>query len=109
MTTANSLRKLGKVPARNRSNLLHALIAAAILLVGAATAAAQELGLQVAHSVRPATEEILVPLPEVDAADGLTLQQLERVALASKPSVQRAAALVGAWVQVGLAPNPSVG
>lgn len=97
----------------NHSNLTHAVVGAAILLGGMATAAAQEIGLQMAHSVRPATEEVPVPLPEVDAADGLTLQQLEQLALASNPSVQRAAAMVGAargtWVQVGLAPNPSVG
>jgi cobalt-zinc-cadmium efflux system outer membrane protein len=41
------------------------------------------------------------------------LEQLEQMALSSNPSLQRAAALVGAaqgnWVQVGLAPNPSVG
>ena len=98
----------------NHSNLTHAVVgAAAILLGGMATAAAQEIGLQVAHSVRPAAEEVPVPLPEVEAGNGLTLEQLEQLALASNPSVQRAAAMVGAargtWVQVGLAPNPSVG
>ncbi len=51
------------------------------------------------------------PLPPCDP--GLTLPQLEQMALASNPSIARAAAMVGAargnWVQVGLCPNPSVG
>ena len=97
----------------NYSHLTQAFVGVAVFCGGVAATAAQELGLQVANSVRLAAEEVPVPLPEVDAAAGLTLQQLEQLALASNPSVQRAAAMVGAargnWVQVGLAPNPSVG
>ena len=52
-------------------------------------------------------------LPSVESETGLTLQQLEQLALGSNPSLGRAASLVGAargnWVQVGLRPNPSVG
>jgi cobalt-zinc-cadmium efflux system outer membrane protein len=52
-------------------------------------------------------------LPPVDASPGLTLAELEQMALAANPSIARAAAMIGAargnWVQVGLLPNPSVG
>lgn len=68
--------------------------------------------LRMADSVRPIAEEVLTPLPAVEQP-GLTLADLEQWALASNPSVQRAAALVGAangnWIQVGLRPNPTVG
>src|SRR5262245_15939387 len=51
------------------------------------------------------------PLPEV--VEGLTLQQLEELALTGNPTICRAYAMVGAargnWIQVGLKPNPSVG
>lgn len=51
-------------------------------------------------------------LPPAQSA-GLTLEQLEQMALSNNPSLSRAAALVGAargtWTQVGLSPNPSVG
>lgn len=55
--------------------------------------------------------------PEVispgEPTGGLSLAELEQMALSSNPSVARASALVGAargnWVQVGLPPNPSVG
>lgn len=60
--------------------------------------------------------EILpTPRPEPTGVPpaGLTLAQLEQMALLSNPSLSRSAALVGAargsWVQTGLAPNPSVG
>ncbi len=52
-------------------------------------------------------------LPPVEAAPGLTMLDLETMALQSNPSITRMAALVGAargkWVQSGLPPNPSVG
>jgi hypothetical protein len=56
-------------------------------------------------------EELPQPLPAAD--QGLSLADLECMALANNPALRRAAALVGAargnWVQVGLKPNPSVG
>lgn len=58
-------------------------------------------------------EAIPIPLPEVAAESGLTLEQLEQRAVASNPSIQRLNALVGAargnTLQVGLRPNPSIG
>ena len=52
-------------------------------------------------------------LPPVEGSPGLSLAELEQMALAANPSIARAAAMVGAargnWVQVGLLPNPSVG
>jgi cobalt-zinc-cadmium efflux system outer membrane protein len=51
--------------------------------------------------------------PAVEPARGLTLADLEQMALAGNPSIARAAALVSAargnWVQVGLPPNPISG
>ncbi len=56
----------------------------------------------------PRGEELPQPLP-----DGLSLADLEHIALAGNPSLGRARALVAAargnWVQVGLRNNPSVG
>ena len=58
-------------------------------------------------------EQPIELLPPGGSKAGLTLAQLEQTALATNPSVARAAAVVGAargnWVQVGLPPNPSVG
>lgn len=57
----------------------------------------------------PPPEEINPPTPQ----RGLTLTDLEHIALGSNPSIGRAAALVSAaqgnMVQVGLPPNPTVG
>lgn len=83
-----------------------------VFLVCSCTVAQQShVDLRMAESVLPAAEPI--PLPSPDAANGLALEELEQMALACNPSVQRAAAMVaaagGTWVQVGLAPNPSVG
>ncbi len=53
------------------------------------------------------------PMPEPDAAGGLTLEQLVRQAVSANPNVRQAAADVedarGRWVQAGLCPNPTVG
>lgn len=74
--------------------------------------AENSIGLRIADSLQPVSEEVPTPLPAVEQS-GLTLIDLEQWALSSNPSVQRAAALVGAangtWVQVGLMPNPTVG
>lgn len=88
------------------------LVACCCMLLASAQAVAQsQVNLRMAESVLPAAEPI--PLPSPDAATGLGLESLEQMALAFNPSVQRAAAMVaaagGTWVQVGLAPNPSVG
>lgn len=81
--------------------------------VAASVQAADDIGLRMANSVIPVQEQVPVPLPDTGEPCGLTLEHLEQMALSSNPSLQRAAALVGAaqgnWVQVGLAPNPSVG
>jgi cobalt-zinc-cadmium efflux system outer membrane protein len=56
-------------------------------------------------------EELPQQLPTVEP--GLSLVDLESMALAGNPALHRAAALVAAargnWLQVGLKPNPSVG
>jgi cobalt-zinc-cadmium efflux system outer membrane protein len=96
----------------NRQLQSLALVLAVMARHGSSVAAA-EIGLRIADSIRPAAEEVPAPLPAVERASGLTLADLEQRALACNPSLQRAAALVGAargtWVQAGLAPNPSVG
>jgi cobalt-zinc-cadmium efflux system outer membrane protein len=52
-------------------------------------------------------------LPPGKPLSGMSLGQLEQIALASNPSLARAASLASAargnWTQVGLMPNPSVG
>jgi len=54
-----------------------------------------------------------IPLPCANDECGLTLTDLEQIALGGNPSLARAAARIGAargnWVQVGLLPNPVVG
>ncbi len=61
----------------------------------------------------PEPEPLALPTPAIEPASDLTLQQLEQIALASNPSVARAAAqlnaLQGKWVQAGLPPNPRIG
>ena len=56
---------------------------------------------------------VVVPTAPSVAGEGLTLAELEDLALTANPAVMRAAALVtaaeGNWVQVGLLPNPTVG
>jgi cobalt-zinc-cadmium efflux system outer membrane protein len=55
------------------------------------------------------------PIPSGDspAPPGITLEELQSIALANNPTLAQAAARVdaarGRWVQVGLYPNPSVG
>lgn len=86
---------------------------ASVIGVGVDVNASDDVGLRMADSVVPESEQIPAPLPDAGETSGLTLEQLEQMALSSNPSLQRAAALVNAaqgnWVQVGLAPNPSVG
>jgi cobalt-zinc-cadmium efflux system outer membrane protein len=90
-----------------------ALLAAMSLQAG--WAAAQETS---AVLVNPAAVEApleSLPPPELlpEIVEGLTLDQLEEMALTGNPSICRAYALVGAargnWLQAGLKPNPSVG
>jgi len=86
------------------------------LLVAAATVRGQPSGL-VQEAAPPRLPDVGVlsppPLPLPDGSSGLTLAELEDMALAANPSVLRAAAWVGAargnWVQVGLPPNPTIG
>ncbi len=58
-------------------------------------------------------ESLPVPTALPAVVEGLTLEQLEEMALTGNPSICRAYALVGAargnWLQAGLKPNPSVG
>lgn len=76
-------------------------------------AADEHVSLSMALSVLPSVEEVPPPMPEERNQSGVTLEELERLAFSFNPSLQRAAAMVGAargnWVQVGLSPNPSVG
>lgn len=55
----------------------------------------------------------VVALPPVPQDGTLTLEALEQIALANSPAISqqnaRVSALRGKWLQVGLAPNPSVG
>lgn len=70
-----------------------------------------------AHSNRRVAHEYFADPPEPiapgAAVPGLSLEELERMALTSNPSIARAEAMVtaarGNWVQVGLAPNPTSG
>ena len=54
-----------------------------------------------------------LPTPVEPVSDELTLDQLERIALANNPTLRQAAAQVtavrGKWLQVGLKPNPRRG
>ena len=90
---------------------LSGLAACCMLLPSSQAIAQDHVNLRMAESVLPAAEPI--PLPSPEAASGLGLETLEQMALTCNPSVQRAAAMVaaanGTWIQVGLAPNPSVG
>ncbi|BBO36048.1 TolC family protein [Lacipirellula parvula] len=95
-----------------RSGAWRRLVVCCCIAIGSNRAVAQShVNLRIADSVLPAAEPI--PLPTPEAAAGLGLEDLEQMALSCNPSVQRAAAMVaaagGTWVQVGLAPNPSVG
>lgn len=98
---------------RNSKRLVLCNVAAfgCVVLASCCVAAQSHVTLRMADSVLPESEPI--PLPPPEAAAGLSLEELEHMALACNPSVQRAAAMVaaanGTWVQVGLAPNPSVG
>lgn len=63
--------------------------------------------------INPASPMEELPCPAPLAAGGLTLADLEAMALAANPTLARAMAEVAAargnWVQVGLKPNPSIG
>ncbi len=58
-------------------------------------------------------EQLATPLAEEMNSDGVALEAIEQLALASNPAVGQAAAKVralrGKYVQVGLPPNPTVG
>ena len=69
---------------------------ASVIGVGVNVEAGDDIGLRMADSVIPEREQVPVPLPDTGEACGLTLEQLEQMALSSNPSLQRAAALVGA-------------
>lgn len=91
-------------------------ILVAILLAWPGPLLADNPSASVVRLLPPTQPEILpppAPQPPVVAKAGLTLADLENMALSRNPSLARAAALVGAargnWVQVGLPPNPSVG
>ena len=75
--------------------------------------AQQDIGLQMPAGVAPSTESLPTPLPQVAMDSGLSLRELEQMALAGNPSLRRAAALVAAArgnaLQVGLPPNPGIG
>lgn len=70
-------------------------------------------------SVTVAATELVAPeiepevIPPGDPTGGLSIEELEQMALASNPSLSRASAMVGAargnWIQVGLPPNPAIG
>lgn len=79
----------------------------------AALAGAEPLS-QEGTSEPASTVEMLPPVDkEATPEEGLSLEQLERIALANNPVVGQAAAKVramrGKYVQVGLPPNPTVG
>jgi cobalt-zinc-cadmium efflux system outer membrane protein len=84
-----------------------------VVTLSSAVWAQHDIGLQMPSAVAPPAESLPTPLPAAEDICGLTLEQLEQMALAGNPSLRRAAALVaaarGTAVQVGLAPNPGVG
>jgi cobalt-zinc-cadmium efflux system outer membrane protein len=61
----------------------------------------------------PSPELIAPPAPEKQSSSRIALADLEQLALLNNPTLAKAHAQVqvakGQWVQVGLAPNPSVG
>ena len=63
-----------------------------------------------APAIHPVEE---IPIPHASADSIVTLEQLEQMALNANPAVAAAGARVqalrGKWVQVGLAPNPTIG
>lgn len=101
--------------------------AVAILIAGVplagweAPALCQELVLEMSRQDSPAAQARVagvlepIPLPPVGGADDkrLTLAEAETLAIGYHPAVREAAAQVraaqGKWVQVGLAPNPTIG
>ena len=89
------------------------LLAVLLCALSLPTNAADSLPLS--NSLRVASQPEPLPLPstEVKSETGLSLAELEQMALSANPSVRRLQALVAAaranTVQVGLYPNPSVG
>ncbi|NOY29431.1 MAG: TolC family protein [Planctomycetes bacterium] len=93
-------------------------VAAALMLAVSCTSAVAQEPVQppsIAPEVVQADEDqiesgTLQPLPSID---GLTVESLEQMALANSPAIAQSAARIralrGKWVQVGLAPNPTVG
>lgn len=66
-----------------------------------------------AMQIQELPEPLALPTPTDEANSGLTLEELEQMALDNNPAVGRAVAqlkaLQGKWVQAGLPPNPRVG
>jgi cobalt-zinc-cadmium efflux system outer membrane protein len=66
-----------------------------------------------AVQIQELPEPLALPTPTDEANSGLTLEELEQMALDNNPAVGRAVAqlkaLQGKWVQAGLPPNPRVG
>jgi outer membrane protein, heavy metal efflux system len=105
-----------KLRARRRTTKrLKWLVVALGLCLLPASAPAQTVD-QRSFDDSPAAQAELLPAPSPSSVEhrvGLSLEQLEQMALSWNPALARAGALVGAargtWVQSGLAPNPSVG
>jgi cobalt-zinc-cadmium efflux system outer membrane protein len=68
---------------------------------------------QAATPESPVPEVVPAPKGAEEAVCGVTLEQVEGIALANNPSLGRAAARVdvarGRWLQAGLYPNPEIG
>lgn len=100
---------------KHRKLLALEWFAAIVLTLVAATVAwsQQDVSLQFAEGTTVQTEPLPEPLPDSIGETGLTLNELEQMALVSNPSIRRLAALVraarGNALQVGLPPNPSIG
>jgi len=96
-----------------------ALIAVPSMALGqsALVVARPEPAMPVAYQAMPPSisprPESVPPGPAANSPGGLTLSELEAMALTNNPAMARAAARVeaarGQWVQVGLVPNPVVG
>jgi len=66
-----------------------------------------------AVQIQELPEPLALPTPTDEADSGLTLEELEQMALDNNPVIGRAVAqlraLQGKWVQAGLPPNPRIG
>ncbi len=107
---------LSRLPKSDSAHIWMTLILTAAAYSWTATASGQQ---RVARQSASATAQVGVSVPSPESSPeaapqvGLTLEELEQMALVANPSLSKASAMIGAargnWIQVGLRPNPTVG